>query len=267
MNDDMSSNSAQNHCVKDGDPSTIVGANCDRIMVEMKAVQAIGTLAYQCILEKCTNAAVWALLDCARSGDVRNTPNWLSQRLVCDPTACVEDITAAVNEEWIKKENGLNKSYLLNSTTKNKQFNGTIQQRESITIRWNSGNAFRRRNIYSTKSILCTMLKLNEKWFLPVVRRAELTRGALARVVVLNLNRAGTTLAAESLASNVITHAATIIKPIEWFLFRSFQFFIVLIEKISNMWMIGCTKQKQRRAQSKSNYWWSLLCHLNAMQS
>lgn len=49
------------------------------------------------------------------------------------------------------------------------------------------------------------------------MRRAELTRGALARVVVLNLNLAGTTLAAESLASNVITHAATIIKPIEWF--------------------------------------------------
>lgn len=32
-------------------------------------------------------------------------------------------------------------------------------------------------------------------------------------LVVLNLNRAGTTFAAESLASNVITHAATIIKP------------------------------------------------------
>jgi len=33
-------------------------------------------------------------------------------------------------------------------------------------------------------------------------------------LVPLNLKRAGTTLAAESLASNVITHAATTIKPI-----------------------------------------------------
>lgn len=41
-----------------------------------------------------------------------------------------------------------------------------------------------------------------------VVRREE-----LLVLVVLNLNRAGTTLAAESLASNVITQAATIIKP------------------------------------------------------
>lgn len=70
--------------------------------------------------------------------------------------------------------------------------------------------------------------KMNENR-LPGMRRAELFRGALARVVVLNLKRAGTTLAAESLASNVITHAATIIKPIEWFcvcvcVFRSFQF-------------------------------------------
>lgn len=48
---------------------------------------------------------------------------------------------------------------------------------------------------------------------LPVVRLEEFTRAPLPRVFVLNLNRAGTTLAAESLASNVITHAATIIKP------------------------------------------------------
>lgn len=41
-----------------------------------------------------------------------------------------------------------------------------------------------------------------------VVRREE-----LLVLVVLNLKRAGTTFAAESLASNVITHAATIIKP------------------------------------------------------
>lgn len=37
--------------------------------------------------------------------------------------------------------------------------------------------------------------------------------GALFRLPMLNLNRVGTTLAADSLASNVITQAATIIKP------------------------------------------------------
>lgn len=62
----------------------------------------------------------------------------------------------------------------------------------------------------------CKRIKQMNENGLPVVRRAELILGALARVVVLNLNRAGTTFAAESLASNVITHAATIIKPIEW---------------------------------------------------
>lgn len=47
--------------------------------------------------------------------------------------------------------------------------------------------------------------------FLPVVRLDELAR--VPRVLVLNLNRAGTTLALDSRVSNVITHAATIIKP------------------------------------------------------
>lgn len=49
---------------------------------------------------------------------------------------------------------------------------------------------------------------------LPVGRLDEFRRAPFPRLFVLNLNRAGTTLAAESLASNVITHAATIIKPI-----------------------------------------------------
>lgn len=49
---------------------------------------------------------------------------------------------------------------------------------------------------------------------LPVVRLDELfVLPPLLRLLVLNLKRAGTTLAAESLASNVITHAATIMKP------------------------------------------------------
>lgn len=48
----------------------------------------------------------------------------------------------------------------------------------------------------------------------PVVRRDELlVRWLDVRLLVLNLNLAGTTLAAESLASNVITQAATTIKP------------------------------------------------------
>lgn len=89
---------------------------------------------------------------------------------------------------------------------------------------------------------------------LPVVRRAELIRGAFARVVVLNLNLAGTTLAAESLASNVITHAATIIKPIEWFfLFCSIQFLIVIKNKIPTLkwfWMQNkdCMKDKKKKS-------------------
>lgn len=48
---------------------------------------------------------------------------------------------------------------------------------------------------------------------LPVVRLDEFIRVPLLRLFVLNLNRAGTTLAAESRASKVMTHAATIIKP------------------------------------------------------
>lgn len=48
---------------------------------------------------------------------------------------------------------------------------------------------------------------------LPVGRLDEFKRAPFPRLLVLSLNRAGTTLAAESLASNVITHAATIIKP------------------------------------------------------
>lgn len=50
------------------------------------------------------------------------------------------------------------------------------------------------------------------RFFLPVVRLDELTR--VPRLFELNLNRAGTTLALDSRVSNVITHAATIIKPI-----------------------------------------------------
>lgn len=48
--------------------------------------------------------------------------------------------------------------------------------------------------------------------FSSVVRRDELF-ALVAQLVVLNLKRAGTTFAAESLASNVMTQAATIIKP------------------------------------------------------
>lgn len=50
-----------------------------------------------------------------------------------------------------------------------------------------------------------------------VVRRDE-----LFVLVVLNLNRAGTTFAAESLASKVITQAATIMKPATVFLTTNF---------------------------------------------
>lgn len=49
------------------------------------------------------------------------------------------------------------------------------------------------------------------KFFLPIVRLDELTR--VPRLLLLNLNRAGTTLALDSRVSNVITHAATIMKP------------------------------------------------------
>lgn len=49
----------------------------------------------------------------------------------------------------------------------------------------------------------------------PVVRRDELfVLGLFVRLFVLSLKRAGTTLPAESLASNVITQAATTMKPI-----------------------------------------------------
>lgn len=51
-------------------------------------------------------------------------------------------------------------------------------------------------------------------FFLPAVRLDEFIRVPILQLFVLNLNLAGTTLAAESLASNVMTHAATIIKPI-----------------------------------------------------
>lgn len=60
------------------------------------------------------------------------------------------------------------------------------------------------------------------KQYLPFVRLDEFIRVPLPRLVVLNLNRAGTTLAAESRASNVITHAATIIKPMFRFILKVF---------------------------------------------
>lgn len=48
----------------------------------------------------------------------------------------------------------------------------------------------------------------------PVVRLDELfVLGLLVRLVVLSLKRAGTTFAAESLASNVMTQAATTMNP------------------------------------------------------
>lgn len=80
---------------------------------------------YQSIFEKWTNAAVWALLDCVLSpGDVLNTPNWLSQRLVCDPTACVDDITAAMKSTDEKKNETTKQmklcSWIVKSTSTNK---------------------------------------------------------------------------------------------------------------------------------------------------
>lgn len=95
---------------------------------------------HQSIFEKWTNAAVWALLDCAPSpGDVLNRPIWLSQRPVCDPTAWVDDIAAAI--QFKEKRNVWARApKIANLNIEHKQSTFNAQQaeldRECISIWW-----------------------------------------------------------------------------------------------------------------------------------